>query len=64
MRLWKNSPETNELVDKLSQKLNGDDKNAKLWLKNQEYLYKRSEFSLVGNKCAITMTSLMQKLHG
>lgn len=36
--------ETNELVDKLSQKLNGDDKNA-LVLKNQEYLIRDSEFT-------------------
>lgn len=35
--------ETNELVDKLSQKLNGDDKNA-LVLKNQEYLIRDPEF--------------------
>lgn len=34
--------ETNELVDKLSQKLNGDDKNA-LVLKNQEYLIRDPE---------------------
>lgn len=36
--------ETNELVDKLSQKLNGDDKNA-LVLKNQEYLIRDPEFT-------------------
>lgn len=36
--------ETNELVDKLSQKLNGDDKNA-LVLKNQEYLIRDTEFT-------------------
>lgn len=36
--------ETNELVDKLSQKLNGDDKNA-LVLKNQEYLMRDPEFT-------------------
>lgn len=36
--------ETNELVDKLSQKLNGDDKNA-LVLKNQEYLIRDPEFN-------------------
>lgn len=36
--------ETNELVDKLSQKLNDDDKNA-LVLKNQEYLIRDPEFT-------------------
>lgn len=36
--------ETNKLVDKLSQKLNGDDKNA-LVLKNQEYLIRDPEFT-------------------
>lgn len=36
--------ETNELVDKLSQKLNGNDKNA-LVLKNQEYLIRDPEFT-------------------
>lgn len=36
--------ETNELVDKLSQKLNGDDKNAFV-LKNQEYLIRDPEFT-------------------
>ena len=36
--------ETNGLVDKLSQKLNGDDKNA-LVLKNQEYLIRDPEFT-------------------
>lgn len=36
--------ETNEFVDKLSQKLNGDDKNA-LVLKNQEYLIRDPEFT-------------------
>lgn len=36
--------ETNELVDKLSQKLNGDDKNA-LVLKNQEYLIRDPKFT-------------------
>ena len=36
--------ETNELVDKLSQKINGDDKNA-LVLKNQEYLIRDPEFT-------------------
>lgn len=36
--------ETNELVGKLSQKLNGDDKNA-LVLKNQEYLIRDPEFT-------------------
>lgn len=36
--------ETKELVDKLSQKLNGDDKNA-LVLKNQEYLIRDPEFT-------------------
>lgn len=36
--------ETNELVDKLSQKLKGDDKNA-LVLKNQEYLIRDPEFT-------------------
>ena len=36
--------ETNELVDKLSQKLNGDDKNA-LVLENQEYLIRDPEFT-------------------
>lgn len=36
--------ETNELVDKLSQKLNGDDKDA-LVLKNQEYLIRDPEFT-------------------
>lgn len=36
--------ETNELVDKLSQKLNGADKNA-LVLKNQEYLIRDPEFT-------------------
>lgn len=36
--------ETNELVDKLSQKLNGDDKNV-LVLKNQEYLIRDPEFT-------------------
>lgn len=36
--------ETNELVDKLSKKLNGDDKNA-LVLKNQEYLIRDPEFT-------------------
>ena len=36
--------ETNELVDKLSQKLNGDDKNA-IVLKNQEYLIRDPEFT-------------------
>lgn len=36
--------ETNELVDKLSQKLNGDDKNA-LVLKNQEYLIRDPGFT-------------------
>ena len=36
--------ETNELVDKLSQKLNGDDKNA-LVLKNQQYLIRDPEFT-------------------
>ena len=36
--------ETNELVDKLSQKLNGDDKNA-LVLKNQEYLIRDPEIT-------------------
>ena len=36
--------ETNEIVDKLSQKLNGDDKNA-LVLKNQEYLIRDPEFT-------------------
>ena len=36
--------ETNELVDKLSQKLNGDDKNA-LVLKNQEDLIRDPEFT-------------------
>lgn len=36
--------ETNELVDKLSHKLNGDDKNA-LVLKNQEYLIRDPEFT-------------------
>lgn len=36
--------ETNELVDKLSQKLNGDAKNA-LVLKNQEYLIRDPEFT-------------------
>ena len=36
--------ETNELVDKLSQKLNGDDENA-LVLKNQEYLIRDPEFT-------------------
>lgn len=36
--------ETNELVDKLSQKFNGDDKNA-LVLKNQEYLIRDPEFT-------------------
>lgn len=36
--------ETNELVDKLSQKLNGDDKNA-LVLKTQEYLIRDPEFT-------------------
>lgn len=36
--------ETNELVDKLSQKLNGDDKNA-LVLKSQEYLIRDPEFT-------------------
>ena len=36
--------ETNELVDKLSQKLNGDDKNA-LVIKNQEYLIRDPEFT-------------------
>lgn len=36
--------ETDELVDKLSQKLNGDDKNA-LVLKNQEYLIRDPEFT-------------------
>ena len=35
---------TNELVDKLSQKLNGNDKNA-LVLKNQEYLIRDPEFT-------------------
>ena len=35
--------ETNELVDKLSQKLNGDDKNA--LVKNQEYLIRDPEFT-------------------
>lgn len=36
--------ETNKLVDKLSQKLNGNDKNA-LVLKNQEYLIRDPEFT-------------------
>ena len=36
--------ETNELVDKLSQKLNGDDKNS-LVLKNQEYFIRDPEFT-------------------
>ena len=48
--------ETNELVDKLSQKLNGDDKNA-LVLKNQEYLIRDPEF-ISGVISAITNDKL------
>lgn len=48
--------ETNELVDKLSQKLNGDDKNA-LVLKNQEYLIRDPEFTS-GVMSAITNDKL------